>query len=319
MKMIEAELPTPKVGYAGRYKMIVRHGMTDDIRYETPWFDNLITDVGLDMIGNGFSVNLYVGSSNSTPDPAVPAMGSLLAGTHSSSRISAGWDQDTHYYAWVQTKFTFGVGEVQGTVREVGVGPAPDGLFSRALLMDADGNPAELEVGGIDWLSVIYEYRQYAPNEEYHHTVDIAGVRDVIAKPIWIDDNVWRPRLGARIGDIFVTTTVHQWWWRDGDYTVFGDPPVNEPDGSRSRYRNSPALHSYTPGSLYRDMTLSRGPGHIYENMTALTVARVWANVHGVHFANGGMWAYAVNPGIYLEDFQRLEVTARISWGRHEP
>ena len=40
------------VALQGRYRLLVHDG--DTVRYTSPWFDNLITDAGMDRVAQGF-------------------------------------------------------------------------------------------------------------------------------------------------------------------------------------------------------------------------------------------------------------------------
>ena len=54
------------VALQGRYRLLVHDG--DTVRYTSPWFDNLITDAGMDRVAQDFwFTTCFVGSGIAEP------------------------------------------------------------------------------------------------------------------------------------------------------------------------------------------------------------------------------------------------------------
>lgn len=189
----------PTVGVAGLYKLQVRrHGL---LIYETPWFDNLITNAGLEALGEAKTPGRYamVGTDNTAPLVGNTTLGAQLASFDSTTggAPSGGVVTTGTRYGWQRQTYPFPQGAVVGNVAEVGVGWSTTAVFSRALVSPA------ISVLAIDQLTVVYELRMYVP------TVDATGTKTIDSvsynytiRPIYADAaNTsggafgWRPQL----------------------------------------------------------------------------------------------------------------------------
>lgn len=149
------------------------------IRFSCADFPNLVTDWGLNRIGdnNDWLDTCHVGSSSSSPSVTDTTLGSLVASTAFApqSRGTAGSEP---YYTWIRKTFTFNAGEATGNLSEVGVGinsTTGDYLFSRALIVDGNGDPTTITVLADEELRVTYECRIYLPTSDNTGNVDISG------------------------------------------------------------------------------------------------------------------------------------------------
>jgi hypothetical protein len=157
--------------FAGYYKLTVRNS-EGHITRETPWFQNLITNNGLDLIWTSlapsFSVKVlapecYVGTGNAAPAFTDTTLQSYLATGSSISLSAATYVAGVAPY-WKQSKgYRFGTGVAAGNLSEIAVGTAPNNLFSRALIKDNLGNPTTITVLSDEILDVTYELRVYPP------------------------------------------------------------------------------------------------------------------------------------------------------------
>lgn len=164
--MIKATL-----GLKGRYKMQVsKNGI---ITRETGWFDNLITDLGLNTVAtDDFMRYCLVGSSNTAPQNSDTALGTLIAAVDNGA-YSVSLDTTNRYGIYRKT-FTFSNGSAAGNISEVGVGHGNTGtvLFSRALVLDAQGNPTTITVQSDEDLVVVYELWVKQPTGDFTDTVN---------------------------------------------------------------------------------------------------------------------------------------------------
>ena len=130
-----------RIEFEGRYQLWVERD--GEITESTGWFDNLITDNGLDLIGTGYSPNCHVGSGTTPPEYTDTQLESYVA---SVGFLEAWYDDaglsETPQYRSRFRRYRAGIGAISGQISEVGIGPAQDNLVSRALL------PAVLQLDG---------------------------------------------------------------------------------------------------------------------------------------------------------------------------
>lgn len=168
---------------SGRYKILVFK--SDDCVYSSDWFDNLLTDTGMDQIcnsplGTGGVPYLFpyafVGTGNTTPAFTDTSLDQYLAtsgqveNTGTLSYVSG----TVPYWRYVRT-YTFTAGTVTGKLAEVGVGYSSSTLFSRALIADAAGNVSPVTVLSDEGIQLIYELRSYINPDDVAGSVTIAG------------------------------------------------------------------------------------------------------------------------------------------------
>lgn len=151
-------------GVCGRYRLTVRR--SGAVIQQTPWFDNLIVNNGLDLLGTRlFSrcmPNCYVGTGNAAPQNTDTSLAAQIAstGNRSGGENGSQTNSSPYYHRRVYT-YRFSKGAAQGNLQEVGVGRGSSNLFSRALILDEQGNPTTLTITDIDILDVEYEFRLY--------------------------------------------------------------------------------------------------------------------------------------------------------------
>lgn len=122
------QAPGPKM--YGEFRCILRDLMGRPV-YDTDWFRNVITDVGLADMTNGFWTNMVIGDSAGATNFTDTNLGNQLA-TTGASRTDANNSGTPNYIADHGLYARFGAGVGTGTIREVGVQRAADLLFARA-------------------------------------------------------------------------------------------------------------------------------------------------------------------------------------------
>ncbi len=163
---------------AGYYQFTVRD-KDGNIKQETPWFKNLITNGGLDYMGTNDDYLHYcqVGTSNQTPSFSDSTLISRIAGTSTTTSSSTTAASASPYYLSVKKTFRFAAGVATGNIAEVGVGWASTGsLFSRTLVVDQSGNPTTVTVLSDETLDVSYEFRYYVYEQDVTGSIVIDGV-----------------------------------------------------------------------------------------------------------------------------------------------
>jgi hypothetical protein len=142
-------------------------------------FDNLILDQGLLRLAQSSATSTpYIQLGTGTTAPA----NDQTALTSYSSSISNNISNTNSYvpgppsYGQVVRQMRGTVGGNTGTFSEIGYGWASVGsLFSRALILDAGGNPTTITVLSDEQLDVFYTFRWYFPLSDTSGTVTIAG------------------------------------------------------------------------------------------------------------------------------------------------
>lgn len=159
----------PRAEMAGRYKLEVRrHG---ELIHDTGWFDNLITNAGLEAIGEAKALCQYcmVGTDNTAPANTNTTLGAQIAAQNGYSNFAVGVVTSSPRYGWTRLTYTFAQGAVVGNAAEVGVGWNTSAVFSRSLISPA------ISLLAIDQLTVVYELRMYLPTTNATGTVTIGG------------------------------------------------------------------------------------------------------------------------------------------------
>lgn len=168
------------VGLSGRYRMEVRKASTKQIVRETDWFDNLITNQGLNRIGSdaGIQTGISIGTGTTAPAFTDTALATFAAYT---TTVPGGGSTSGNYgapdYIGYRTfAYQFQPGQLNGNYTEVGIGWASNVLFSRALIVDGLGAPTSISVLSDEYLTVYYELRMAPPAGDTTGSVTISGV-----------------------------------------------------------------------------------------------------------------------------------------------
>ena len=152
-----------KFGLAGRYK-ITRRTPELDVIEESPWFNNIITNQGLDYIGeSSFLYYCRVGSGAATPLATDTALQSPVAVTFSVVDTTFTYSNTSPYWSAAIKTWRFAVGDAAGNLSEVGIfyDSDPNSCGSRALILDEFGDPTTVTVLSNEILDVTYEARTY--------------------------------------------------------------------------------------------------------------------------------------------------------------
>ncbi|TXH55301.1 MAG: hypothetical protein E6Q97_09085 [Desulfurellales bacterium] len=269
------EVKLPRIEMAGRYKIEVRR--RGELVHDTGWFDNLITNAGLEAIGEDKRLSRYcmVGTDNTAPANTNTTLGAQIAYQDGTSATSQGVETSSPRYGWFRNTYTFPQGAVVGNVAEVGVGWSTTAVFSRSLVSPA------ISLLSIDQLTVVYELRMYLPTTNTTGSVTIGGdtynytIRPALAATsFFAGSGSWAGWVPALL-TLGATTRA----WANGSPAAFsfGPPCVvqtdvevaslkqtdggtNSPGGSNpSDTPDSVSNAAYVPGSLSCQFTLTWG------------------------------------------------------------
>lgn len=166
-------------GIAGRFKLEAVNVETGERRELAPWFNNLITDSGLNAWGTGGILGgCAVGTGSTAPAVSDTALATWRAYSNTVTSNVLGGQATVPYYSSVTRVYRFAAGTATGNLTELGVcvGSSTTTLFSRTLIKDGSGNPTTITVLASEALDVTYELRLYAPSADVPHSTVIAGV-----------------------------------------------------------------------------------------------------------------------------------------------
>lgn len=316
---------SPKLGLSGQYKLTVFYGDSDIITQELPWFDNLITDRGLDLLGYGFDVNCYVGSNLTSLDPSICAITGVLGSSGNVVSTAKGAQiAELPYFGWFSLTYDFVPGAIQGTITELGIGNSATDLFSRAYLTDSQGQQTSLTLSGVDRLQLTYKLITYPPYEQFNFSF---YVNDAMYTGIgnsafmewydWWGSIGWALRPGQAIGDC---TSAIDSFFRDS--TELGTPITGKPNGQQIENANAyPSLiEPYVLGTHKRSIHVTWGTGITIENANSLLsgVFRVnpWTQERWV---STGAWQLLFSPSITKLYYQHLTLGYEVHWSRYTP
>jgi len=128
------------------------------------WFSNLILDIGLDRLREDyFNDYCLVGSGNTAPAVNNLSMQSFLGMSGLAISNYVGNSGSPDYYKYAVLVYRFNAGVATGNISEVGIGwgSASGQLFSRALVLDDNGDPTTITKLSDEVLDVTYQLRLY--------------------------------------------------------------------------------------------------------------------------------------------------------------
>lgn len=296
-------------------------------------FPNLITNAGLNAIGVNAGNPIetgQVGSGNNAPAFSDTQLQSRIAytsnrpsGIGGASGISGGAEP----FAYVRTVWRFVDGQAAGNIQEVGVGqvvtnPATDPLFSRALVLDAAGDPTSITVLSDETLDLFYEFRIYLPTTDVTGSIVLEGVSyDYTIRPIDFNSRsfgAWWYALSSRAPpfNAFINQNLR---WGDDPYMPCAlayagqtlqpiDFGIRDQSGS---YQSASALSllPYTTNTFYRDMQVkfALGDGNVPGGVGKLLLSTGWF---------GGWQIVFTSRKVPKTDQKKWDQTFRITWAR---
>lgn len=303
------EMPPIEIG--GYYYVYLIDAETGEVKRELK-FPNLITDSGLDFIGQGISLNsiyntLAVGSSNTPPTISDTALGSLVATTTNSDGQS---DEDGFATAPVEFAFRrrirqFGQSEANGNLRELGwsVGGV---IANRTLFKDAEDNVTTIIKTNRDILKIVYEYRIFAPLTDvtgtFLFTSSSASVVYTIRPQSVNSAAGWRSLLTFMGSDIS-EARVHE-------SNAFTDRTVNNNPLPRAS-EDSSSFVPYITGTFFKDIEYSYGftDGNFGSNINLVTWSP-WTTTSEL------IWQMHLSSSIEKNVNNRLNISFRQRWTR---
>lgn len=301
---------------AGQYRMEIRRG--GELIKDTDWFDNIITDIGLDRLATTSGALSYcrVGTGTSTPVAANQTLDAVVAVSPGGAWQSSVNEGSPLYRHTSTVSYTFTQGAVVGNISEVGVGWATTGnaLFSRALIVDGNGNPTTITLTAIDQLTVYYRLMWTPALNDGAGSLTLGGtVYNYTIRPLAIGS------FGNQYmvdGSAFAPYNVSAGASTTGQATYGSGASLaaitaTNPNGTQTGSGGTASAATYTNGTFYRDSTLSWAPsqGNATGGIQLITVVFQYPY-------QGHKYQIYFNTPIPKTNTQTLTINMRISWGR---
>lgn len=290
---------------AGRYKLKVMRP-DGSVRIETDWFDNLITNNGLDQIvnvpGGAYSIkylfiNCFVGTGSATPMFTDGSLQAYLATGPAFSSISPVYVAGPPSYWYVRYVYRFPTGAAAGNLSEVATGHTPTNMFSRALIVDGGGTPTTITVLSDEILDVTYEFRVYIPTGDATFSFVLNGVSQTVTSRVYNKDTPGQIHLGIHtagdVGNVYLSSC-------SNTALVAQTAGVSGAQGVEG------VLQPYTIGNYYVDSTF---------NFVLLNAVRS-TYLFTLYWPQGKMQFLLTNPAV-KSNAQTMDISARMSWGRY--
>lgn len=276
-------------------------------------FKNAITDIGLNKIGTGSAISYgYIGSGTAPATTSDTNMANFLK--VSSSITAGGSDNITVAPYWKQrsvvTRFSGFTSSLN--ITEVGVGwgnvNAVNSLWSRALTVDALGNPVTITVLVGEILDVTYTMRYYPPTADATYVVAINGVDYTFnTRPATINSSDMYPT-GSMSGNAI------------DSITVFGGPTVlGALTGDPTGYTAAANMSAANP-LTYVDNSLSMS----YSSVNTISQANVAGGITGmVANTSSGLTfmrtavQMVISPPIPKDNTKSMTLNFSQSWARY--
>lgn len=293
---------------SGHYKLEVRKS-NGEIR-QTLEFDNLITDIGLDRMGDYADWFAYcqVGSGSTTPSVGDTALVAWIAGSGTLFGAAAQAAQPSApYYCSTTKTIRFSAGVATGNISEVGMGWAVSGaaLYSRALVLDGVGAPTTITLLADETLDVTYQIRQYMPTVDATGTITLRGtVHDYIgrASSVTSGSYVFGWSMGSQGISAGYQRTSNYYLAYDGAIGAITGTPAGASSAS-----SSVSTIAYSAGSYEREHTMNWG----------LTAGNFGTGITAINGKMGiGPYQFGFDPAIMKTDVDELSLTFKISWAR---
>lgn len=308
-----------EVKIKGRYK--IRKLVEGEVIYESDWFENLITNAGLDMIGGLHGVPTttplatfcYVGTGTTTPSVTDTTLTTYLAETNSVSSGTQSFVSGSPSYYTNTFTYTFATGTATGILSEVGVGFTTNTvgpvytLFSHALIVTAGNVPTTITVLSNESLQVLYQLQLYNNVTTNTYSVVIAGVT---YSGSYLGADFGNRGAGSNAYTVFssmnVTGVLPLFAVYNGTIGVVTALPTGSSDSMfNNRVSGSVTSGTYTSGTYTQSYTVTFGTafGNLAGGITAISI----------DFAIG-CYQFSVSPAIPKDSNHILTMTFSISW-----
>ena len=303
MSNSQAAILSVHTGVRGFYTLQVRTA-EGEVKQEA-YFQNLITDAGLDMLGEStfISLRFALGTGTGTPAPSDTTLtGTTLLGTGSASVANNAAAQIPPYKTSTTWSQQSAQGGVAGTWTEVAIGAGTTAAsfkaFSRALIQDASGSPTSITILPTEFLTVLYTLELIVPADDVVGVVGIHTFRVRAASATSISS--WGMNTSNSLRPFRSPAAIIAY---SGPLAAVTSSPTGALTG------NAPAtFNSYVAGSfeLSGSCTFSITSGN--GTIRCITLPPIGPSV--------AKFQCEVDPPIVKNNTQTLTIGFRFTWGR---
>lgn len=307
----------PAVRLGGRFRAVVsKDAECKQVVEDTGFFDNLITNTGMNRVGevttssfNTLCGRFVVGSGSAVPQFADTTLQNPVAFASAnpvldseSSNYDRGWYEMT-------VRHQFGQGQAAGNLSEIGIQhtSASGPLWSRALILDGQGNPTTITVLPDDYLTCYYTLRIMIPKEDAVFNIDVDYDADgivptvVTGRPLAANSSV--PYGGWGLKTAVTATFAFLQFYTGGLAVATATSPLGLSIGDNT---SSFSIVPYITDSFERYVTRMNKPDE--HNSQELRTAVLSALM--------GQWQIEFNPPLQKDNTQTMQVTFGYSWAR---
>lgn len=316
------KLPSVKLG--GRFRLVTsKDAECKQIVEDTGFFDNLITNTGMNRIGtvtttsastavvfNTLCGRFVVGSGSAEPQFTDTALQSPVAfASTDPERVSESSNYDRGWYE-ITVRHQFGQGQAAGNLSEIGIqltntsGP----LWSRALILDGSGNPTTITVLPDDFLTCYYTLRIMIPKEDAVFNIDVDYDEDGIVPTVVTG----RP-LNAN------SSAISTGWGLSPMYTGNINSPLAYSGGLNAPTAVVP-LGSAVGGLITESSTYPPYVQDSFERFYTISLSLSQLNSPEIRTVLArrmlGYWQLEFDPPLQKDDTQTMSITFGYSWAR---
>lgn len=259
----EVVIPTPTIGIKGEFQVIIKNADTGEVRFDSGFQENLITNWGLDRYGgyNHYSQEGYgsgyqnydgktyqyvkgstlggycqLGSGNKQPentDTALQTFVTEVSGVvHANGNIHLSATKEQAFYTTY--KYVFNRVINNQNIAEIGLSPHLKdaqfkGLFTRALIKNQLGQPTVLSVKSNEVLEVYYRIWLVVSTEKTSHSITLdhtSSSGEQTQKQIAVDVYISAYNRGT-VNDVFLGAV------RNHSYSSYASAYITDGEYSR--------------------------------------------------------------------------------------
>lgn len=315
-KIIETrnELILPGMRLAGEYTLRSINRFSGKVVREIGPFSNLITNAGLDAVaGSMFIDGLRVGTGNIPPTFSDTGLVAQVAASTSLQSSSYALNQTADKYYRATRTYRFGAPGVSHNIQEVGAFDG-DVMWSRALVVDGDGNPTSFSWGADEILDVTYTLRRYPPLTDLETTMTVNSTTyDVVCRAADAANWGWLSESNIALG-----ATLAEGNGGSGSQVFSGAIGTIDgtPTGQMLGSSTSRSNFAYTSGNFYRDGQVIWGPTSGNGNINSFLIGYMPMSFRlpdyrfQVGIVGGGP--------LVKTNAQTLALNWRVTWARRE-
>lgn len=316
----------PPTALSGQFRMVVSEDAEMEcVKHDTGFFDNLITDVGMNRVGtvntqSATSINSFhalcgrfvVGSGSDTPAFTDTALVAPVAFASTNPVLDSESSSYTRGWYEITVRHQFGQGQAAGNLSEIGIqhsglsGP----LWSRALILDGAGDPTTITVLPDDFLTCYYTLRIMIPQQDAVFNIGVDYDEDgvvptvVTARPVRADNSStsgqgWGLQTAASPAFAYLD------FFNGGLAAATANVPLGSAVGG-SNVTGVVSHEPYVTNSFERYMTRTSGLNQ-HNSDQLRTCLLGWLM---------GTWQVEFNPPLQKNNTQIMQFTFGYSWAR---